>query len=129
MTHPNAELIRGGYDAFAEGDVPAVMERLADDIVWHIGGRSLLAGEYHGHDGVTEFFGKLMDMSGGTFKLAVHDVAATDRHVFVIVDIDAERDGKPYKANAVHVWHIADGKAEQFRAISVDAYADDEFWS
>ncbi len=129
MTHPNAELIRGGYEAFAQGDVPAVMERLADDIVWHIGGRNVLAGDYHGHDGVMEFFGKLMEVSGGTFGLTIHEVAATDRHVFVIVDIDAERDGTPYKGNAVHVWHIADGKVEQFRAIPVDAYAEDEFWS
>lgn len=32
----NAALVRGGYEAFGKGDVPAVVAALADDVVWHI---------------------------------------------------------------------------------------------
>jgi len=129
MTHPDAELIRSGYEAFGRGDIPAVLASFADDIVWHVGGRNLVSGDYHGHDGVIAFFTKLMEVSGGTFKLDVHDITASDGHVMAIVDLMAERDGRPYEGNGVHVWHLADGKVAEFRAIAVDPYADDEFWS
>jgi NADPH2:quinone reductase len=35
----NAALIRSGYEAFARGDIPAVLTLLADDIFWHVPGR------------------------------------------------------------------------------------------
>ncbi|MGN6170583.1 MAG: hypothetical protein ACTHQQ_20820 [Solirubrobacteraceae bacterium] len=34
MTHPSAELLRRGYDAFAEVDLEAVHGLLAEDITW-----------------------------------------------------------------------------------------------
>ncbi len=129
MAHPNAELVGRGYEAFARGDVDTVMELLADDIVWRVPGRSPFAGEYHGKDGVMAFFGKLIEESGGTFRLAVHDIAATDRHALAIVDGHIERDGKSYDFNAIHVWHLREGKAEIFRSVAIDPYADDEFWA
>ncbi len=129
MTHPNADVIRSGYEAFGRGDIPAVLAVFNDDIVWHVGGRNLVSGDYHGHDGVIAFFTKLMEVSGGTFKLDVHDITASDGHQIAIVDLTAERDGRPYEGNSVHVWHLADGKVAEFRAIPVDPYLDDEFWS
>ncbi|MDQ6947957.1 MAG: nuclear transport factor 2 family protein [Actinomycetota bacterium] len=129
MTHPNAELIRGGYEAFGRGDIPAVLAQFNDDIVWHVAGRNLLSGDYHGHDGVIAFFTELMELSGGTFNLSVHDITASDGHVIAIVDLTAERDGKPWANNGVHVWHLANGKVAEFRAIAIDPYLDDEFWS
>ncbi|MGI8778395.1 MAG: nuclear transport factor 2 family protein [Acidimicrobiales bacterium] len=129
MTHPDAELIRRGYEAFGRGEIPAVLAQFNDDIVWHVGGRNLVSGDYHGHDGVVAFFTKLMELSAGTFELNVHDITASDGHVIAIVDLSARRDGRPWENNGVHVWHLADGKVAEFRAIAVDPYLDDEFWS
>ncbi len=36
--HPNAARLREGYEAFASGDVTALREMFADDVVWHIAG-------------------------------------------------------------------------------------------
>ncbi len=58
MAHPNEELLRRGYDAFTKGDMEAVNELFADDIVWHNAGRDQFAGDYHGKD---EVFGLLED--------------------------------------------------------------------
>ena len=129
MAHPNAELVGRGYEAFGQGDLDTVMELFADDITWHVSGNSPIAGDYHGKEGVMAFFGKLMEETGGTFHLSVHDIAATDRHVLAIIDAHAERNGKTHDFNAIHVWHLRDGKAEIFRSIPVDAYADDAFWA
>jgi ketosteroid isomerase-like protein len=128
MAHPNADLVRNGYEAFGRGDFDAVLASWADDIEWHIGGRGPLSGDYHGKDEVMGFFAKLGELTDGTFRLGIHDVAATDEHVLAIVDLSADRKGAHYENNGVHVWHIRDGKAVEFRGIVVDQYKDDEFW-
>jgi ketosteroid isomerase-like protein len=128
MTHPNADLVARGYDAFAQGDLETVMSLLADDIVWHVPGWNPLADDYRGKEEVMTFFAKLMEETGGTFRLSVHDIAATDRHALAIIDAHAERNGRSYDFNAIHVWHLRDGKAEVFRTVPIDAYADDAFW-
>jgi ketosteroid isomerase-like protein len=51
MAHPNEELVRRGYQAFATGDVATLNELFADDIVWHAPGRNQLAGTYRGKEG------------------------------------------------------------------------------
>jgi uncharacterized protein len=45
MTHPNAALLRRGYSAFTKGDIGTVLGVFADDISWHVPGRSPLSGD------------------------------------------------------------------------------------
>ena len=47
--HPNLEIARAGYEAFANGDLAAVSDLLSDDIVWHSGGDNILTGDYDIH--------------------------------------------------------------------------------
>ncbi|MDQ4036973.1 MAG: nuclear transport factor 2 family protein [Actinomycetota bacterium] len=68
------------YNAFAKGDVETVMGQLTDDIEYHISGRSLESGSYSGKDEVLGFFGKLMQLSEGTFRLEVENILANDEH-------------------------------------------------
>ena len=129
MAHPNQELLQRGYEAFQRGDVPAVLELLADDIKWHVGGRSPVSGDYKGHEGVVSFFTKLMELSGGTFRLEIHDFTASDDHVVVLVHETGERGTKTLDENFVHVWHVSGGKATEFWGAGVDQYTWDEFWT
>ncbi len=48
--HPNVELLRKGYAAYGSGDMETINELFADDIVWHVAGRSPLAGVYNGKE-------------------------------------------------------------------------------
>ncbi len=52
MAHPNEELVRRGYEAFATGDMETLRELLDPEIVWHFPGRSVLAGDHRGPDAV-----------------------------------------------------------------------------
>src|SRR5207247_1567125 len=80
MSHANEDTLRTVYAAFAKGDVATVMGLPTDDIKYHISGRSLVSGDYSGKDEVLGFFGKLMQLSGGTFQLEVLDILANDEH-------------------------------------------------
>jgi ketosteroid isomerase-like protein len=127
--HPNVELLRKGYGAYSSGDVNVLNELFADDIVWHIAGKSQISGDYKGRDQVFGFFGKLMELSGGTSKLEVHDLLANDGHGVAIVTGSATRDGKSFTGQDVHVFHIRNGQVVEFWDSPVDQYAADEFWS
>src|SRR5262249_30007343 len=74
MTPTNAELLRSAYDAFARGDIPTVLQTLAEDIAWHVPGRSPLSGDYRGHEEVVGFFSRAMELSGGTLRVEAEDV-------------------------------------------------------
>ncbi len=125
----NADLMRTGYEAFSKGDLDTVSKLFAPDIVWHVPGRSTIAGSYRGRDEVFGLFGTLVQGTGGTFKVEIHDVLATDDHVAVLVTESGERDGRRLESNAVHVWHVENGLSKEFWECPVDIYAVDEFWA
>jgi ketosteroid isomerase-like protein len=129
VTHPNEDLIRGGYEAFAQGDIPGVLKVFSPEIVWTIPGRSPLAGVYRGHDGVLGFFTQLGERSGGTFRLELVDLLANDTRAVALTREQAEREGRALDVRGVHVWTIADGQATTFLGLPDDAYAEDEFWA
>src|SRR5712691_7620414 len=114
MSNANEDTLRTVYDAFAKGDVATVMGVLTDDIQYHISGRSLVAGDYSGKDEVLGFFGKLMELSGGTFQVQVLDILANDLHGVTLTMERGQREGKTLENRAVHVWDIRDGKCAQF---------------
>ena len=129
MAHPNEELLRGAYEAFAKGDLGTVMSIFDEDIVWHEPGRSPLSGDFKGHQQVQELFGRLFEMSGGTFSIEIHDILANDEHAVAMVRTRATRSGKSLDAPQCHVWHVSNGKATEFWNLTLDPYAADEFWS
>ena len=65
--HANVQVARRGYEAFSRGDMATVRELLADDVEWHVGGNNPISGDYKGKDAVFGFFGKLMELTAGTF--------------------------------------------------------------
>jgi len=129
MAHPNEELVRRGYEAFSRADVPAVLSLFGPDIVWHVPGRSLLAGDYNGPDGVLEFFGKLVEMTAGSFRIDIHDVLATDDHVVALVKTSGTRNGTPFTFDDAHIWHVQDGRATEFWGLSTAPYEEDAVFS
>jgi ketosteroid isomerase-like protein len=128
MAHPNEDLVRSGYDAFATGDIATLGELFADDIVWHAAGRNQLAGTYRGKEEVFGSFQKVAELSGGTFKLDIHAILADDDHVVALTHATAEREGATLDDNTIQVFHIKGGKVTEQWLHPGDAYATDEFW-
>jgi len=126
----NAEILAAAYEALAAGNVPAVFAVLAEDITWHISGRSPLAADYLGHDEVLGFFQTLGERSNGTFALDVHEIIGGDGDTVVaLVTEHASRDEAVLDDASVHVWRFRDGKATSFRSFAGDEHAQDAFWS
>jgi ketosteroid isomerase-like protein len=128
MGHPNEDLIRKGYTAFLSGDMATLDELFADDIVWHAPGRNQLSGTQRGKQEVFETFKKVFDLTGGTFKLEIHDILADDDHAVVLAKATGQREGRTLDDNSVQVFHIQGGKVTEQWLHPGDVYSADEFW-
>lgn len=128
--HANIQRSKRAYEAFGKGDMATVSDLIANDVIWHVGGSSPLAGDYKGKDAVFGFFGKLMEMTGGTFKLKVHDILANDEHSVTLVTATAERNGKKLDTRQAHVTHPdSEGRVKEFWAFDENQAASDQFYS
>jgi uncharacterized protein len=129
MAHPNEDLLRRGYQAFAADDIDTVLSLFADDIVWHMSGSNQLSGDYRGHQEVVRLFSRMMELSGGTFRLDIHDVLANDVHGTVLVTAHAERDDQKMDVREVNVLHLAGGKVTEFWNFTENQEALDKFFA
>ena len=128
MAHPNEDLMRKGYAAFGSGDLAALNDLFSDDVVWHSPGHNQLSGDQRGKDEVFAQFGKIVELTGGTFKLDLHDVLANDDHGVALLTATAQRDGKELNDHSVQVFHLKDGKVTESWLHVGDEQKSDEFW-
>jgi ketosteroid isomerase-like protein len=113
--HSNVQLVREGFEAMTRGDDAWMVDHLADDVVWHVGGNSKWAGEYRGKAAVLEYFGRMAQaMGGGMPDVDIHDILGNDEHVVVLGSAKATApDGSSAQWKYVNVFHISDGKTTE----------------
>ena len=129
MAHPNEDRMRKGYEAFAAGDFTGLDEIFDDNLVWHAPGNNPLSGDYQGKQAVYDFFGKIMEVTGGTFRLEIHDILANDEHGVALVVATGQREGKTLEDRQVNVFHLQGGQVTEFWNHPGDQNAVDEFLS
>ena len=110
----STDTVRGAYEAFAQGHVPAVLEILADDVTWDVP-RSLPNGGVHeGRDGVAAFFGGLGDayaelrVEPDEYLEADGKVVARGHHR------GRGHNGVEFEARFVHTWVFDGAQASEF---------------
>ncbi len=124
--HPNALRLREAFDAFGRGDLETVRANMADTCTWTNAGTSPIAGTHTGWDQISSMFGKLLEMTGGTFSMkvlstladgtyavAIYDATSTvagvtETNRFVLVD-DLDKQGK---ITATHSFAYDQAKAD-----------------
>ena len=129
MGTQNAGVIHKAYQDFAKGNIPAVFAALDARIAWHVPGHGPLSGDYSGHEQIGGFFQRTMELSGGAFRIDVHNVLAEDALVVALVTVNAQRNGISASFPEVHVWRMKDGKVIEFSEYQGDEQREDQFWS
>jgi ketosteroid isomerase-like protein len=128
MNDPVA-VVQQYYDASAAKDFATAGGFLAEGLVWHQPGDNRFSGSQDGPAAVNAMIGGMMEISGGTFELAL--LAPPMRNgdlVAASVHFTAERDGLKLAQNGVDLWQVADGKIVEVWLFSADQPAEDEFW-
>ena len=127
--HPNIDLARRGYEAFGAGDMATLTELIADDAVWHIGGRNRLSGDYKGREAIFGLFAEIAEGSEGTMQIEIHDILANDDHVVVLNTVTAGGSRGDLSVNACDTLHMRNGQVTEFWTFGDDPYSWDEYWS
>lgn len=127
----NIENTKKAYTAFMSGDIATLTEMIAPDCIWHVGGRSVLAGDYAGHEQILGYFAKLQEMTAGTFSVHLDDVGETEAGlVTAVVTLSGTRDGRTLQARMIEVGRSnAAGQLAECWWYAEDAYAVDEFFA
>jgi hypothetical protein len=125
----NAAIVRRGYEAFNTGDVQTLTELFDESAVWHVPGRSGLAGDHDGRDAVFAYFGRLGQETGGTFRAELQHLLADGDRVVGIHHNSAQRDGKQMDVGVCLVFKVENGRITEGTEHYRDLYAWDEFWS
>jgi uncharacterized protein len=126
--HPNAALVREGFQAFEKGDFEWMDAHLADDVIWHVGGNSKWAGPNEGKAKVLEFFARQTQALGGAPTLDIHDILGNDEHVVVLGTASATApDGSSAEWKYAQIFHVRDGKATEVWGMAENDAAVDPF--
>lgn len=109
----NIEIVRRGYEAFAKGDMETLQTLIARDARWHEAPAGVFSGDYRGAPAIMEYFARLAQETGGTFRVTLDATAATGNRVFALSHVSAQRKGKTYDGESVNVFTIEDGRATE----------------
>jgi uncharacterized protein len=123
----NIARTRRGFEAFAQGDLDTIRELMHPDVVWHVPGRSTLAGDYRGIDAVLGYFLQLFERSGGTFKAELVECGeiAPDL-VSCLVRLSGNMSAAPIDLTGMMLFKSEAGRMVEVWNFSSDQYAIDE---
>jgi predicted ester cyclase/ketosteroid isomerase-like protein len=68
MKHKNTLSVRRAIEAFQKGDATTIRELFANEAVWHLPGKSSLAGEHKGIEAIVQLSEKIVEMTAGTLR-------------------------------------------------------------
>jgi uncharacterized protein len=115
---PNVQLVRRSYEAFARGDMDAVVANFHPDIEWHQAQGLPHGGLYRGLEQVrSAIFAPLADAWWDAFDATPIELLDAGSEVVVLGRYTgrAKHTGKRLDVPFVHVWSLRGGKAIRFR--------------
>ena len=127
--HPNVQLMSDGYVAFGKGDLAALELLMTDDVIWHVPGRTPLAGDYQGRTAVFAFFATVMELTEGSFRVEPLTLLADDHYGCAPVRITAHRGDRHLDVMNVQASRLEDGKVAEFWDTTTDPDAMEAFFA
>lgn len=128
-TQNPADVAASYFGALSSGDVPAAMALLSADVVWHQPGKNRFSGDHSGIDGVGALLGGMMEVSTGTFQLAVTGPSMVNGHMVAVpVRFTGTRADQSMDMAGIDLLTITEGKITEVHLFSEDGSAEDLFW-
>jgi ketosteroid isomerase-like protein len=121
--------LRELYTRFGRGDLAGVLELCTDDVTFDVPGKSQLPSRTTKATFGPELVGKVMQLSGGTFREELIDILAGETHAAAYLTHSFERAGKPYSYRTIHLWGLRDGKLSSWREFPEDQHVFDAAWA
>ena len=123
------DTVRKGYKAFGEGDMETLGSLYTDDVVQTMPGNNKLSGETKGRDDVIALYGKMHELSGGTFKADLQSAKEDGDKIVSVHSAKGERDGNNLDTNETIAFTFAGEKISRLDITTSDDAAQDKFWA
>jgi uncharacterized protein len=125
----NEALVRRIFDAFARKQGFALRGLFADDAVWNVPGRGVMAGVYRGRDEIFRFLARLPKETEGTYASELRDVLASEDRAAALYRASGTRRGRRLELDQVLLFRIGDGLVHEVLALPSDPEAFEAFWA
>ena len=129
--HPDIAVVKKGYQAFNSADIATLSELIADDAVQHMPeGKNQFSGDHKGRDNILAMYGKIGELTGGTFRAAAN-LFTTDGRGTVVVQHDyvGTRDGNDVGQKNALIFRIEGGKIVELTDTTSDLGVYDKNWA
>jgi ketosteroid isomerase-like protein len=128
-----SELLRRLHEAqgafYAGGSGEALRAELPRDVVWHVPGRSAIAGRFEGIEAVMDYFARRRDLASKTFQLHPGEVLIGDGdHVAVLTDGTAVLGGEERRWSTVGLYRFRSGRIAECWLLPLDPEEFDRIW-
>jgi acyl-CoA thioesterase FadM/ketosteroid isomerase-like protein len=122
------EFLTRQREMYAGGDLEAMQELLAENVVWHVPGTSPIAGDYRGHEAVTGYFRLRRELAGGAIQIAKRGEAHHDTALVQLADGRAPLGGREVVWRTAGVYRVADGRIAEAWLVPLDQEHFDRVW-
>jgi ketosteroid isomerase-like protein len=112
--HPNVRLVMDGHLKLESGDIQAIAETFAHDIVWHEFGSTRLSGSHRGIADVVSYWQVYFAAAGSGFRQDITEIMANDDFVTSIVRLTGEKRGLTFAQDAVDIMRMEGNKIAEF---------------
>ena len=125
----NAAVVRRIFDAFARKEGLALRGLFAEDAVWSVPGRGVMAGAHRGREAIFRFLAKLPKETDGTYESELVDVLASDDRAAALYRARGTRHGRALELEQVLLFRIEHGLVQHVLALPSDPDAFEAFWA
>jgi len=128
-TAGNEAVVRRIFEAFASKQGFSLRGLFAEDVVWTVPGRGVMAGVYRGRDEIFRFLARLPKETDGTYGSELTDVLASDGRAAVLYRARGTRRGRTLELDQVLLFRIEGGLVREVLALPSDPEAFEAFWA
>lgn len=125
----NEAIVRQIFDAFARKEGLALRGLFAEDAVWSVPGRGVMAATYEGRESIFRFLAKLAKETDGTYGSELVDVLASDDRAAALYRARGTRHGRTLELDQVLLFRIDGGFVRHVLALPSDPDAFEAFWA
>ena len=124
---PNVQRIKNYQAAMARGERETAVTVFEPEVQYIVPGDNRLSGHFVGPDGVMDYFGKLMALTGGTYRITEMRWLVNGEKVLLETSNYAEINGKSLTWNEGLLFEFHNGRKRRIELFQADQKAVDAF--
>lgn len=113
---------------YAGGDFAAVRAMLTQDVVWHVPGRSAIAGDHQGREAVVRYFLRRRALAGGAMRIVPRALMTRADVAVQLADGEVQIGGERLTWRTAGIYRIAERAVSEAWLVPLEPATFDEVW-